>query len=152
MIENPAYQISEAEGAYTRITRNDVGEITQLDTYVPEIAEEEHFVGIDFPALQQAYPDVRLGQVNQWADQNDGSICAVQAYSITVSSLRALDTNIIRDTDGTFVGVTFHPEYITAPADVFAVDQPGIVINQRMGNVHSGGNASAVMIDRKPEY
>lgn len=151
MIENSAHQISEADGAYTRITRNDMGKIVQLDTYVPEITEGEHFVGVDFPALQQAYPDARLGHVDQWANENRGSIAGIYAHTVITNSPLAIETNITENNGGIHVDVAFHPEHIVAPADVFAMDGEGIAINQRMGVVRPGAFVSAVVIDRAPE-
>lgn len=147
---SPAHSIPEADGAYTHITRNDDGEITQLDTYSPEIPENTHFSGIDFMTLQRTHPYARLAGVNQHVDVNESgaSVIGMHGENVHVSSLAAFQAEATQDGASAHVSVKINPAYIIYPPNLFSMNGEGIVVNQRLGAVRSGAVAVAVSLDK----
>lgn len=124
--ENPAASIPEAEGAYTTIYRDDQGNITRLDQYVPEVPEGVEFKGIGFRALQAAYPEIRLLYVNGFVDSNEGG------HAVLIDRIKNLTV--------TGSKVSFGP-------GVLSENGSGVVVNQRVGVIRPDGKDTALSLD-----
>lgn len=120
-------------GAHTSISRDTQGDITGLDTYIPEVATGETVDGIDITRFIQKHPELRVSPTSKWkvsgnTIQEDGQLAALKvnmgevSYGTSIPSVVAKELESITDTE------------------------QGISLNLQFGIIHSRATLNAFVI------
>jgi len=116
-IEFLTHPNAASDAAYTLITKDENGEIVRLDTHIPEVLENTHYIAVAFAALQRHHAEAKVGKVNLRVNRADAR-----------STIRGIETS----------GALGLRGRITLPADVFGADDAGIKLYSNVGAVRAG--------------